>query len=181
LLTFKRGDHAAGLEVTRRQFEEAGEARFLPRFSLLVGEFAAALGEIGEVAEGLATIEEILTRSTVRHEQWYVSELLRIKGELLLRDGARASVPVAELCFGQSIEMAQRQGALFWELRSALSLARFKASSEKKTNDARDVLERVVQKFTEGFWLPELHEAKALLDLTPRVQMSAADRPLTGT
>ena len=33
-----------------------GDARFLPRFLLLLGELAMCLGEAGEVAPGLATV-----------------------------------------------------------------------------------------------------------------------------
>ncbi len=36
-----------------------GDARFLPRFLLLLGELAMCLGEAGEVAPGLATVVEL--------------------------------------------------------------------------------------------------------------------------
>ena len=41
LVIARRGDIAAGLQALRRGLEQAGEARFLPRFLLLLGELAA--------------------------------------------------------------------------------------------------------------------------------------------
>jgi len=48
----KRGEIAGGLNVLRGELEQAGEAKFLPRFLLPLGELAAALGEAGEVTQG---------------------------------------------------------------------------------------------------------------------------------
>ena len=44
---------------------------------------ADALGKVGEVSRGLATIDEALARSERDEERWYVAEFLRIRGELL--------------------------------------------------------------------------------------------------
>jgi hypothetical protein len=57
-------------------------------------------------------------------QQWYVPELLRIKGEVLLRQSSNQAVQAAEACITQATDMAREQGALFWELRAALSAAR---------------------------------------------------------
>ena len=58
LVIAKRGDLDGGLRVMRGVLEQAGEARFLPRFLLLLGEMAACLGRAGEVELGLETVEE---------------------------------------------------------------------------------------------------------------------------
>jgi predicted ATPase/DNA-binding winged helix-turn-helix (wHTH) protein len=166
ILMVKRGDVAAGLDILRKEFERAGDARFLPRFLLPLGEFAASLGEAGEVAEGLATIDEILTRCEARDERWYLAELMRIKGVLLLGESEHRSVSAAEQCFGDALDVAKRQGALFWELRSALSLARMRIGQDRQ-EDARAVLAPVYEKFTEGFEITDLRDARALLDQLP--------------
>ena len=162
LLVAHRGDMAAGLRAMRRELDNAGDARFLPRFSLLTGEFAAALGETGEAAEGLATVNEILTRSIARKEQWYVSELLRIKGELLLKERPRSSA-AAEYCFNESLELARRQGARFWELRSALSLARQKIKAGQNEM-ARQLLAPASENFIETADFADLRAARGVLD-----------------
>ena len=62
--------------------------------------------------------------------------------------------------------MAQKQGALFWELRSALLLARLWLDRERP-GDARQVLASVYGQFVEGFEVAELRAAKRLLDALP--------------
>ena len=89
LVIAKRGDLGAGLRALRGALEQAGEARFLPRFLLLLGELAACLGKAGEVGLGLETVDETLARCEARDERWYLAELLRIKGELVILEGAR--------------------------------------------------------------------------------------------
>jgi predicted ATPase len=162
MLMVKRGHIDAGLEALRTGLDQAGDARLLPRFLLPLGELAACLGEAGEAPRGLATIDEALARSQTREEGWYLAELLRIKGELL-RKSDPAGVAVAEKCFTEALEIARQQGALFWELRSAMSLARMKHDCSRRA-DARKILQPVVAKFTEGFGTGDLRDARALLD-----------------
>src|SRR5215813_8714930 len=118
-----RGDTSAGLEALRAGLEQAGEARFLPRFLLLLGQLAACLGKTGEIALGLETVDEAIARCEARDEGWYVAELLRIKGELLLADCRPDAAVNAEAQFLQAFDRARRQDALSWELRTATSLA----------------------------------------------------------
>ena len=113
----RRGGVAEGLPVLRKALELAGEARFLPRFLLPLGELASCLGEAGEVAQGLAAGDEALARCEARDERWYQAELLRIKGELILHESDFRSVSAAEQCFDRSFEVTRSQGALCWELR----------------------------------------------------------------
>jgi predicted ATPase len=167
MVMVKRGEIDAGLAVLRGELERAGEARFLPRFLLPVGELAACLGAAGEAAQGLAITEDTLARCRARDEAWYVAELLRIKGELHLQDSGGGSIAAAEECFGEALELAARQGALFWELRSALSLAGLRVREDRQES-ALDALAPVYRKFTEGFDIAELRQARALLETLPQ-------------
>jgi predicted ATPase/DNA-binding winged helix-turn-helix (wHTH) protein len=159
----KRGDVEAGLALLRSEIDRAGDARLLPRFLLPLGELAACLGEANEIEKGLAAVEEILGRCKGRQEQWYVPELLRIKGELMLKDPQHQSASSAEHCFSEALKLAKQQGALFWELRNALSLARIRVGQNRKT-DTRQILEPVYAAFAEGHQIADLREAKTLLD-----------------
>uniref|UniRef100_A0A939M8R2 Winged helix-turn-helix domain-containing protein n=2 Tax=Bradyrhizobium barranii subsp. barranii TaxID=2823807 RepID=A0A939M8R2_9BRAD len=158
----RRGDVAAGLTLLRKALELAGEARFLPRFLLPLGELAACLGEVGEVSLGLATADEALARCEARDERWYAAELWRIKGELLRHPGERRSAIAAEQCFDKAFEVARGQGALFWELRAAISLARLR-TSQGRPADAHQILAFVYGKFTEGFETADLRLARAMM------------------
>ncbi|MBR0859940.1 ATP-binding protein [Bradyrhizobium liaoningense] len=158
----RSGDLATGLSLLRKALALAGEAQFLPRFLLPLGELAGCLGEAGEVSQGLAIVDEALARCEARNELWYVAELWRIKGELLLHPGEYHSVAGAEQAFEKAFEVARGQGALFWELRTAISLARL-WTSQSRPADARQVLDSVYGKFTEGFEIADLKRARAMM------------------
>ena len=162
LVIAKRGDIAGGVHALRRGLEQAGDARFLPRFLLLLGEFAACLGEAGEVAPGLATVEETLARCEARDERWYMAELLRIKGDLIILEGAADAPAAAEGHFMRALEWAGQQQALSWELRTATSLARL-WRDQNRAQEAHELLGSVYGRFTEGFDTADLREAKSLL------------------
>jgi hypothetical protein len=57
----------------------------------------------------------------------------------------------------------RQQEAKLWELRAAVSLARL-WSEQGRRDEARDLLARIYGWFTEGFAVPDLKDAKALLD-----------------
>jgi predicted ATPase/DNA-binding winged helix-turn-helix (wHTH) protein len=160
----KRGNIDAGLGLLQSEIDRAGDARFLPRFLLPLGELAACLGEANQIEKGLAAADETLGRCKARQEQWYVPELLRIKGELMLKDPQHQSASSAEQCFSEALKLAKQQGALFWELRNALSLARLRVGQDRKI-DARQILAPVYGVFAEGFQIADIREAKTLLAL----------------
>ena len=118
---------------------EAGDAKYLPRFLFLSGELSACLGEANEVGAGLALVQEALARCHARQEQWYAPELLRIKGELILKHSQLLPELAAEECFSEAIELAKQQGARFWELRSTMSLARLRIGQNRNA-EARQFL-----------------------------------------
>ena len=164
LVIAKRGDIDGGLRALRGGLQQAGEARFLPRFLLLLGELAACLGNAGEIALGLETVDEALSRCKARDERWYLPELLRIKGELiLLQNAAKAPAPVAEEHFRAALDCAYSQGAVSWELRTATSLARL-LRDQHRAEEARELLQPVYGRFTEGFTTADLQQAKNLLE-----------------
>jgi len=163
LVVAKRGDIAGGLQALRRGLEQAGDARFLPRFLLLLGELGMCLGAAGEVAPGLATVEDALARCEARDERWYTAELLRIKGELVILEGAAGAAAAAEGHFQRALDWAGRQQALSWELRTATSLARL-WRDQNRAAEARELLGSVYDRFTEGFDTADLRQAKSLLE-----------------
>jgi predicted ATPase/DNA-binding winged helix-turn-helix (wHTH) protein len=163
MVTVRRGDIDTGLALLRSELERAGNARSLPRFLLPLGELAASFGAANEIEKGLAAVDETLERCKARHEQWYVPELLRIKGELTLKDSHHQSASAAEQCFSDALTLAKEQGAQFWELRNALSLARLLIREDRKA-DASQILAPVYDAFADGRRTADAREAKALLD-----------------
>jgi predicted ATPase len=131
--------------------------------SLLLAELAAGLAGAGQVAEGLVVVDKALARAEQTEAGWYLAELLRTKGELLLQGRAPGAAAAAEQCFLQALDVARRQDALAWELRASMSLARL-WRGQRRASQARKLLEPVYHRFTEGFGTVDLVAAKALLN-----------------
>ena len=108
-------------------------------------------------------IEEANARSERTEECWPIAELLRVKGELLLLQGAPGAAAVAEDHFRQALDWARRQSALSWELRAAMSQARL-LDKQGRSADGLAILQPVYDRFTEGFGTADLISAKHLLD-----------------
>jgi predicted ATPase len=138
---------AAGHEVAR------------PRYT---GILAAAYGQAGQLAQGLALIEEAVDYTNRTGQRLFQAELQRIKGDLLLAV-SRDRYAEAEDCFRHAVDCARRQGAKSMELAAALSLSRL-WRGQGKHDDARTLLAEIYGWFTEGFETRDLRAAKALLD-----------------
>ena len=92
VLAIKRGDIAAGL---RRLTSGLGDANSSFRFSMYLSDMVEALGRIGRVGQGLSALEVAIEQAEETEERWSIAELLRIKGELLLLQGAPGAAAVA--------------------------------------------------------------------------------------
>jgi predicted ATPase len=165
VLLVKQGDDTAGFALVRAGLDEAGPA------GIAVGLFTSLtlstepLRRAGPLARQLKAVDEAIGRFGGGEEHWASAELLRIKGELLLLDGAPEVARVAEDHFRQALDWARRQGALAWELRAATSLARL-WRDQGRSADAVTVLKPVYDRFTEGFDTADLVAAKGpLLEL----------------
>jgi predicted ATPase len=95
-------------------------------------------------------------------ERWWAAEAQRIKGKILL-----AATPAdwrrAENCFRAALTSAQSQQARFWELRAALSLASL-WNTQGRNSEARKLLTPIYNDFVDSIELPDLNDARQLLD-----------------
>ena len=162
VLLIKRGDNVRGLDMLSATLDELSKTPFHTRYDPFLAELAEARCRAGGAPEGLATIDWALERAAATDGRWYVAELLRIKGEIVLQLGAPNAALAAEALFRESIDWAQRQDALSWELRGATSLARL-WHGQRRGSQARVLLSAVYRRFTEGFGTADLIAAKALL------------------
>jgi predicted ATPase/DNA-binding winged helix-turn-helix (wHTH) protein len=159
----RRGDISGGLELLRTAFARVPQGSFTVFYTPVLAEIADALRRDDKAVEGLAIVDEALARSDSNEERWFVAELLRIKGELVLREGAPQAAMAAEQHFLRSLDWARRQGALSWELRTSTSLARLQ-HDQGRTAEASGLLQSVYDRFSEGFETSDLKTAKAYLD-----------------
>ncbi|WGD50309.1 winged helix-turn-helix domain-containing protein [Bradyrhizobium sp. CB1650] len=167
-LLVERGDAIQGVQAlitAINAFRDGGWGTRLPE---LLGASGKALGLVGRALEGISTVDEALALSAKEGERWCTADLLRIKGELLLRSHPDHGLTEAELLFRQSLSLAKQQGALAFELRVAMSLARIGTLQNEPT--ALVPLSLVYRRFKEGFDTPDLREARAWLATEDRVK-----------
>src|SRR5215469_9533001 len=157
-----RGDFAQGSALLRTELEfceRAGWPIWYPEF---IGAMAEGLFGLGQVAEARAALDKGLASADHGGERVYCPELLRLKGELLLRQAIGQSGSSAEPSFSAALCLARRQRALALELRAALSLARLRVTKGRH-DEARRILAPIYDRFTEGLDTADLKAAEDLL------------------
>ena len=164
VLDIKRGRLAEGVATLSRALDGLREIQFGVYYGVFLCEFADALARVRRAEEGRRTIDEALARAERNEERWYQPELLRIKGEILLREGLPNALEEAETCFLESLEWSRRQQTIAWQLRGATSLARLYLK-KSRTAEARKILAPVYSGFNQGLETADLKEARALLNL----------------
>ena len=135
---------------------------------------AQGYARAGKTDSGLASLDEALTWMRQSGVCMLKPEAHRLRGELLLAgqslEPARADPAIleaADACFRRAIAVARQQGARWWELRATVSLFRLLKDRNGPQNpsrtEARQMLAEVYGWFSEGFDMPDLQEAQALL------------------
>src|SRR6202035_1176027 len=97
--------------------------------------------------EALVTVNGGIARATNSGMEFDLSELLRIKSQILVARHDRES---AKNCLIEAIAVARAQSALAWELRSTMALARM-LSENGQHDQAHHTLTLVYGRFTEVF------------------------------
>jgi predicted ATPase/DNA-binding winged helix-turn-helix (wHTH) protein len=147
-LAIRRGDAKSGLESLRQCLKELHAARY----ELLTTTFNISLIQgllgVGRSDECMALIDGTIGLVEANGDRVFMPELLRMKGNALL-SLPRPSLEAAERCFRDSLECSGRQGALAWELRTAVDLAKLLAE-QKRYEDAKALLQPVFERFEQG-------------------------------
>jgi class 3 adenylate cyclase/predicted ATPase len=159
---FDTGKAAEGLQQMERAVASKRQRshRFYYDYELLV--FAEALLKGGEPDRALDIVEEALEFINKSRNRVFEAEVQRLKGECLaVRDRDRDGTE-AETWLANAMGTAVRQGALSLELRAATGLARM-WSGRGRHEDARELVARVYDRFTEGLETADLKDAKAFL------------------
>lgn len=163
-LLVDRGEFRQGIELIAQPLEACERSGWHRGYLQFLGSLAEGLAGLGQLEEAGSKLERAIAWAGHSGETWYLAELMRLKGELMLQ---QSLADEAEDCFRTAHEIAREQGALFWELRIVLSLARWRVT-QGRHDEARRLLAPVYDRFTEGFSTPDLRAAKALLDQVGR-------------
>ena len=132
------------------------------RRSYMLGVIASVHIEEGRLNAAASILKGALTTSRALGIAFYDAEIIRLQGRCLLAED-KVKGETAEERFKLALDVARKQGARSFEVRSASDLARLWLSQGKR-QQARELLAPVYGWFTEGFETLDLKEAKALLD-----------------
>ena len=157
-----QGQEERGIEQMREgliNYQNIGAELLRPSFLALLAE---GYGNAAQTEAGFAALAEALASVYKTGERYYEAELVRLKGTLFLKQEVPDETQ-AETVFHQALDIARRQEAKSWELRTALSLASL-WHQQGKQKEAYDLLAPIYQWFTEGFDTADLIEAKDFLD-----------------
>ena len=159
-LTLGAGDEAAIAEIHAglSDLKAAGTGLGGP---YLLALLADSLGVVGRGREALAILDAALRLAAAQESHFWDTELLRLKGEILLDLDADAR-DEAERLLRQALERARALGTRSFELRAGLSLARLLAARDEG-EAGRDLVRGVYQRFDEGFETRDLARARELL------------------
>ena len=105
-----------------------------------------------------ATVES----AEVRHDAFDIPELLRTRAKIGVASG-QLDQGAAESMLRRAVELANNQGALSLELRSATALGALLAD-DGRTEEAYTILVKVYKRFTEGHETRDLRKAKQFIE-----------------
>jgi tetratricopeptide (TPR) repeat protein len=160
-------NEASGADCIQELFRAVEEFRsinHLTRMGYYLGVLAAALASRGHLDEAEAAIRDAVGMARTQGEGWCLPEVLRIQASIA---HARGRTQEAEAILGEALSVAQETGALSWELRAANDLARIWCTQARPV-EARAMLAKVYEAFTEGFETSDLQVSAKLLAALPR-------------
>ncbi len=150
------------LQAFRETLAEVRDGGFRMRYPNYLTNYGEALARQGDLAGGLAAIDEAMAISKATGQVVGIPEILRIKGNVI-RFQAPERWKEAIACYAGSIELARRDGALSWELRSTMGLVKLWRHHGGNA-EAEAALADCFARFTEGLWSGDLMQAQALLE-----------------
>jgi class 3 adenylate cyclase/predicted ATPase len=154
-----RGDGA--VKLISQSLSGLTKARTTIFFQFSLVCLARAHVSCGRFAEAQDALSRAIDSIEKTKGRWDEAEVLRTAGEIA-RLGPLSDAVKAEAYLDRALVVARQQNAKSWELRAAMSMARL-WRDQRKPQEARDLLAPIFGWFTEGFDLPDLMEAKALL------------------
>jgi predicted ATPase/DNA-binding winged helix-turn-helix (wHTH) protein len=159
-LAIARDEPEVGLDLLRSALETLRAQQYNLLIPSFIGALTEGLRKTGQFEEALFTINGAIARATNSGSELDLSELLRIKSQILATQHDRES---AMNCLTEALAAARAQSALAWELRSTMVLACL-LSEDGQRDHARHTLALVYDRFTEGFGTADLKLARALLE-----------------
>jgi predicted ATPase/DNA-binding winged helix-turn-helix (wHTH) protein len=154
------GDVEYGNEVLRRALQDMRSSRQTSLRAITECRLAETMIALGKPDDAHTLIDHAIAHAPGAGESVDAPELLRVKASILL-SMPQADTTAAETCLLNAVALAQRQCAKGWELRTTITLAQLRAQQGRRS-EARDLLEKIYDQFTEGF---ETHDLRMAADM----------------
>jgi class 3 adenylate cyclase len=151
-------DREAGIAEMLKIAENADTSVFRDILFALIAE---QLVSAGHADAAMRTLKQAFDAGGTLSDKFYEAEMIRMHGEALLAQ-APANAQKAEAEYRRAMDIAAQQSNRAIELRTATSLARLLAQTDRN-REARELLAPIYGAFNEGFDRPDLLAAKAML------------------
>jgi class 3 adenylate cyclase/tetratricopeptide (TPR) repeat protein len=155
-----QGHHETGIAEIKKGLSDylaSGTHSSLGQYLSLLAE---AYARAGDHKQALVTIQDAF--GAAPEEEMHLPELHRVRADILLKQ-PDANLGDVEMGYREAIAASQKYGSLTQELRAVTRLGRL-LQSQGRIPEARSLLAPLYGKFIEGLDMPDLQEAKALLD-----------------
>lgn len=160
-LAISRGDYELGLSLLQSSLHQL----HLIQYELMTTSFnisiVQALIEIGRFGDALSFVDATIESVETNGDFCYRPELLRLKAAILLRC-SQPRHDLAEACLTESLTLSRLQGALAWELRTSIDMARHLAN-RGEPELAKALLSPVCDRFAHDARTADIQTAKDLL------------------
>ncbi len=138
----------------------SGSELVVPYFMTILAE---CYSKSGKYKDALSTLDEAFVIANKNNDHWYEAEMYRLKGEIILLENN--DILEAEKAFLKAIDIAKNQQAKLLKLRATISLVKlYQNSNSDQKVAAREKLLELYRWFNEGFQMPDLQQARILLD-----------------
>ena len=160
----KRGQYEAGAPLVSEGLRLLTRARMEAFSTLMRAHICEAAISANHLADALSWMEQ-LEDTDRNQDHWCSAEVFRVRGLLALAQGDEAA---AAEHLSRGLDLARRQGALSWELRSVLSSSKLWLR-QARAAEARDAMGTLYARFKEGHASSDLITAKSLIDELSRM------------
>ena len=161
-LRFMQGRHEEAIEAIDKGiagYEEQNIVRWRPMFYAWLAQAHAALGAHAEALKAIELARDLID---AYEEGWFEPEVWRISGELR-HDLGLCGFEGAKKLLLDAVRLANSREAKLLELRATKSYAKICLGRDHH-GEAHAILNRIFNWFTEGQTIPDLVEAKRLLE-----------------
>ena len=165
-----------GFRIMHESIEQRIKRNLLTGIHLHMSTLMVTCLKTGKIADGLQAADKAIALIKQSDDQLFLSEIYRLKGELLLVKGGKVGMGEVEGYLDKSIQITRKQKARSLELRSVMSMANLR-KLQGKTAEGLKLVSSVYNRFHEGLETRDLIEAKHVIDGLSEASSSADDIP----